>query len=516
MNRRYIVTALYFCFLLLAIALPAQLHAQVDVQRLIQEIKTYLALNPSPDTLAAVEKYVGQYRFVWTDSRLNELKNYKPKDQTEENITNKLKVHAQAKLEEQNRILDVLLKALELPYGSRYVQWIIEDDALIDEISQKLRFSDSRISEILGRKYYVIVFQDPFKDPDTGENELLQIFVGNQSEVLATLGGSKGIRTALGDVLYEKIRNPNTYPNKMRKPYYKPRDVANYLSADIYVLGIKVLANEAIEIGGISESGKSSKRIDIFGCKLEVGGKDIVGYPFWYGGSANFSFIWERQPYGSIDTALHFAVETGILFPFNPGETDMTLFGPIQFKHRRLNGSLGAIGRFEIGRWGSTLGLSGSYGWLKKKSSFRLLNVDGNPVENATGRFYYIEGNAHLYYSHDFSELFLEGLRGYVGVGYVRISRARLADGLNTVDVDAAYNQWCVYARLSYDHKVGTEYGVSFQYYDNLLLTSAYLKIFDWLVLEGKYIRDLRKDLNPWEDLELLVLSPRISFTFSY
>jgi hypothetical protein len=392
------------------------------------------------------------------------------------------------KLERENTRLDFLLNALKLKHKEYFPQWFIKDDRLQIEVLNALTAPDSLYPAVVNKKKYEIeVIQSP-----VGNGELLELVVGNNESKIVDVDGTGSLKNILGDALYNKVKT-REYAFQTRTTVLTQRQT-NYASVDVSMLGGEALVRlDSVDIG----------------IKVDLG-RDFVGYPFYYGGTWNILGLYRPDRTQSY--------ELGILVPFQPGQTQLNLIGPLSFKQRRINGAPGIIGGFEkqIVPQGS-VGGAFSIGTLSKKGSNTILDENANPVENDTTKsFYYIAGNFHLYYAMDLSDIVLDGLKVYGGFGYFQMRDARLGKDFNTVEIVEKPDRFDLYAKVSYIHRSGTEYGIALQYFDFSLMASAYLKVFEWLSVETKYARVIFRDLRPWESRDYMALSPRISFTFSF
>ncbi len=424
---------------------------------------------------------------VWTEQLVNELAVYKPTSGEESHLS-QLLAEAIIKLERENGRLDFLLNALKLRQKEYFPQWLIRDDRLQIEVLRALNFPDSLFPEVLDkRKYSVAVIQSP-----VGSGDLLEILVGSNDVRIVDVEGTGTLKNILGDALYRKLQK-REYAYQTGTTVLTQR-LTNYASINISMLAAEALIrNDSVDIG----------------IKVELG-RDFVGYPFYYGGSWNIIGVYRPDP-----SQIY---ELGVLIPFQPGQTQANLIGPLSFKQRKLNGAPGIIGRYEkqILPNGS-IGGAFSIASLSRRGNNALLDENGDLIENDTTRsFFYIAGNFHLYYSMDLSSVGLEGLRVYAGFGYSQMRDARLENDFNTVETVDKPDRFDFYGKVSYDHKVGTEYGIALQYYDLSLLASAYLKVFEWMSVEAKYARVIFRDPRLWEHRDYLALSPRIAFTFSF
>jgi len=472
MKKRFIFLAL--SYLILCLSLTALLQGQT-----FQTVKKMIAgLQNQTLNLQAI---------IWTEDLVNELVNYKPSVNEELQMKDLLN-NAIDKLERENKRLDFLLNALKIRQKEYFPQWFIRDDRLQIEVLRALNAPDSLFPAVLNKRQYNIeVIQSP-----VGNGELLELLVGNDELKIVDVEGTGSLKTILGDALYNKLQK-REYAHQMTTTILT-QTLTNYTSINISLLGAEAL----IRLDSVD-----------FGIKVDLG-RDFVGYPFYYGGSWNILGVYRpdrSQVY-----------ELGVLIPFQPGQTQVNLIGPLSFKQRKLNGAPGIIGRFEkqILPDGS-IGGAFSIASLSKRGSNILLDENGSLIQNDTSRsFFYIAGNLHLYYSMDLSDMVLNGLRVYAGFGYFQMRDARLGKDFNTIETVGKPDRFDFYGKVSYEHKVGTEYGIALQYYDLSLLASAYMKVFEWMSVEAKYSRVIFRKERYWEHRDCLALSPRIAFTFSF
>jgi hypothetical protein len=437
---------------------------------------------------------------MWRKNLVNHLSHYKPTDKEDTVAYSELLAELIGKFEQENKRLNSLLGALKFsPDVEKYFpQWYVEDANLQFSILRRLGLPEFIPSVLDSGTYRIHVVQAPVPSKIRKTADLLELqIVGKGGPVLGV--GRGQMENSLGTSLYDSVKNGN-YALQTSTAYLSQRR-SNYGRFSASLLGAEALVHvDSADVG---------VKVDL--------GRELIGYPFYYGGTWNILAVYEPDQSQTY--------ELGLTFPFHPGDVQQNLLGSLSFRQRRLNGAHGLIGRFEkqIASGGS-LGAEFSIASMSEKGSNILIDSRGSLVESThqdlLKTFYYLAGNLDLYYTADLSKTVLDGLQSSVGFGYYRVIGARLdstdTHWNNTIDVER-WNRFDVYARLSYDHQFGAQYGVALQYFDKSLLASAYLHIFHWFTVEGKYTRVVfRNELRPWEQRDLLALSPKLGFTFSF
>jgi len=437
-------------------------------------------------------------RVIWTNDLLEGLVQHAVND-SDTSCLRLLLNRAISDLQEENTRLEFILEALRIsPHLQKYFpQWTVKDPRYQIETLWALGIPSLIPQVVDSAKYALWIVQDPLKGQEGAESELLELVIANQVDTVMLVQKGR-LKPTLGLDLYSRLQSRDYPHDFLASPLSQVWN--NYASVGLSMLGGEALVHSARAVMGL---------------RLELG-RETVGYPFYYGAIWNLFAVYRPQEAHSgrhSDT-----YELGLQIPFHPGEKPVGLFGPATFKQRRINGAHGIAGKFQkrIAERGSLLG-EFSIATLTNRGNGPLIDWDGAVVESDTGKtFSYLSGNLHLYYSMRLDPLGLVGVTVGAGFGYYEMRHAKLGtDGIK-VRKAGHFDRLDFYSNMSYRHLGRVEYGLTLQYFDFTLLGSAYLRLFDWLSLEAKYASIIIRDARPWEHRNLLAISPKLAFTFSF
>jgi hypothetical protein len=447
-------------------------------------------------------------RIAWTPSLLDTLARQVPKA-SEEGCMTTLLEWANADLHQEDGRSDFLVEAVGIngEQEKYFPQWLVKDARYQIEVLCALGIPDSIPAVVNIGKYQMKLVQDPRRGESDEKPDLLKLVLGSEKDALLVVEKTR-LRSSLGEDLYSRLQDRNYAQEVTTASLGQKR--TNYSSVRLSLLGAEAVVHRTAADFGI--------RLDL--------GKEAVGFPFYYGATWNISGVY--RPYEPDSLEPSDAYELGIQVPFESGDRESNIFGPVVFRQRKLNGATGIIGRFKKQIFSaSSVGGEFSVASLSERGDHTLVDESGqvitvfdnsgNPIPNDTTRpFLYMTGDLLVYYSRDLSSDILNGLSASVGLGYFQMREARLGGDYNTIKSLGNHYQTGPYFKLSYQHREGTEYAISLQYFNSSLLASAHLSVFDWLGLEAMYSRVLFRGLKSWEHRDLMALSPRLAFTFSF
>ncbi|MGC8898543.1 MAG: hypothetical protein ACP5JH_02445 [Bacteroidota bacterium] len=417
---------------------------------------------------------------------LNALVTYQPATAREAEAMRQLIVVAIPLLEEENNRLSAIVKALEINPKLKefFPQWYIEDKPLQVQILTTLNVPDQIVDDVVkNNKYKIAVVESP------NNGELLEVSIGNDREMIRRIEGIRRLKNTFGG-LYDKIKNRNEYAYQS-KTEVLVREIPYFARISLSLLG-----------GGVDLNVDSS----IVGVKVSIDRNDL-NLPFYSGGVWNITGLYKP----TVDQEY----KLGFTVPFNPGETPLTIIGPLQFRSRKLNGCYGITGGFTVPIITSNY-IRGAFsiGTLSKRGDVPILSPSSELVKDTSTAFYYVSGNALLAYEINLAQLLGPDLSISLGGEFLQLQQAFFEPNLSTVRAANRNQTWSIFGKISYQHLTGTKYGVLLQYFNKTILTDAYINIFDWLSFEVQYSRVIFRDPKPWEHQDFIALSPKIVFTF--
>jgi hypothetical protein len=394
-------------------------------------------------------------------------------------------------------------------------QWIVQDEELQIELLNKLilyfGFNPSMINKLKNdfqaNKLYIRVVQKPQTEKEIKaalkakktpkKPPIIGVFLSKEHRIV----GAENIKKILGKDLVDKLSNADDYKVKtgyelLRK---QPRFATTALSIFDGNLTLNLLSDTAVIKVGIGYSI----------------GYDYLNLPFWYGSVWNVGAFYQPS-----DEQYYYI---GTLIPFRPGQEKITLVGPLNLNSRKLNGSYGVTGEFNIKLFdkvpvikNTSLNIGGnfSYSTLNTLGNEILVNGYGTFLSNADADkqdFYYIASNAH-----GFVEFFKAdyGLKVALGLGYFQVYNSIVDDDGETIKKLIRYTRSKLFLRAIYDHQGITNYKIGLQLFHNSLMVTGELKLFSFLSILTKYSRVLGRDLEPWEYKDYFTISPKITFEF--
>lgn len=551
MKHRLIHAALSV-LLLAGVMIPGILHAQStdDALTSVEQIMRYMkSANYSEEDLLK--------RMAWGDKLINDMVSYRPSEDDRQNYYRLLDL-AIDHYQDENTRLKILLRAVTTldPLVQKYFpQWIVQDEAMILEIMRKVR--DNRddlldaeavvIAErVLTGKARMRVVQSP-KDPENLIAVIIEQARAKDENNIESAGfitnlentdfedyrivGRRNLQEVLTRDLYEKVVDKRQYPHLEETGAIKPQPYVAEAWISIPFGGGFMWTLESDERKGEGVAIQVSRIRAGFELKI---GNDWINLPFLYGAQWNTLFVYEPSNTERI--------KIGPSIPFTWGDKSIEESFSL-FKPRTLNGTWGATGEYHKqlsnvagapGRDADGLGAAAfvSFG-LNTLGTKKITDVDGNiingdeaPVAALTDtetHFYYVASNATAYYWRDLGFL-MSGLRLHAGLGYIKVNEAARMDPALTgsgstttydsVRVVEGHGTLDLYAKLSYDHRGKTTYGVSLQYFNGYLMGQVYLNVFSWMRAEVKYSRLVFRDAERWELEEMIVPGLTLGFAF--
>jgi hypothetical protein len=374
--------------------------------------------------------------------------------------------------------------------------WIIRNPELRDSLFYALVLADSSVESEAGAEPEVLA---------TLNGEIIEVRYGSAVFKGTTLRDA--LAKSADKRLYEKIVASGKYskdietrdPELILPTSYEPELIRYDKLLEEFTPVIK--HKNPADVKGIVDAslyGIIFKMGPRWGGEIKIG-NDEIGYPFWSSGKMAFLATYKQ-------------VKFGFELPFRGGRFSSDVFPPFTLRGRRLNGSRGIVGEFDFGPAGGLFSIT------------RLTEHDTKSLTNPDD-FAYITVIGLGYYSFGVSLNPTNLVRAKVGAGYHRVREARVIRRI--VDsTSGRYDEFIgflgqrqfasPYIRFEYINRdIAERFGASIQFYDYILLTTAWLEIVpDVLRLELKYSWKVLRDLRKWEQTDFIVISPRIKFAF--
>jgi hypothetical protein len=339
----------------------------------------------------------------------------------------------------------------------------------------------------------------------TEANDLIQVRFGTAVFKGLTL---KDALAKSGDKrLYAKVVESYKYSKdiELRNPAFKlptqfePELVSNEkLLADFTSL---TLISNPHPVNGrfdLSLYGLAFKIGPTWGGEIKIG-NDEIGFPFWSSGKMAFMATYKR-------------VKFGFELPFPGGRFTSELFPPFTVKGRRLNGSRGIVGEFDLGVVGGNLSVT------------RLTRNDLDALTNPRD-FAYVSGILQAYYSFGISLDPTNVVRVKIGAGVHRVEEA----SIQKVPLDSSGTRFdqvimhgaqshlaSPYLKFEYVNKDVTDrFSASLQYYDlTFVMTGTMDIVKNVLSVELKYAWPISPDLKKWQNSDFIIISPRLRISY--
>ena len=368
--------------------------------------------------------------------------------------------------------------------------WIIGNPALRDSLFYALMAVDSSVQSEAGAEALVLA---------TPSDDLIEVRFGNAVFKGMTL--QRAIERSGNKTLYQDIAASYRYSKdiEMRDPVY-----ALETEYEPELLGTDALLSyyEPLSLASYREPVTFRSDLSLSGVLFRAGpdwggeyriGNEEINFPFWTSGKMAF-------------LATYKGIKLGFELPFTGGLNASDGFPPFVVRPRKLNGTRGIVGEFDFGPFGG------------KFSFTRLTDNDLNSLTNPD-EFYYITNYAQAWFSFGVELSPTHFVRVKAGGGTHRVNQAALstdAAGVTTVVPGSAKDFIGPYLKFEYlNHLIGEEFGVSVQYYDVTLVSTASLEVIeDLLGFEILYVWPLAADLPEWQNPEFLILTPHLYINF--
>jgi hypothetical protein len=243
----------------------------------------------------------------------------------------------------------------------------------------------------------------------------------------------------------------------------------------------------------LSLTGLSVQTLPHWGAEIRLGFDDI-NLPFWMAGAASFLGSYDR-------------VKAGVVLPFTGGRFSSQLFPPFVIRSRKLNGARGITASADFGTLGGSIAI------------MRLTQNDLSALTDSRD-FYYLSGFASLYYSFGLNLDQTQSTRAKVGLTVRRIGHASLGDAapdgqrqLLEFESETAASP---YVSIEYiNRNQGERFRAGLQFYDmTLTLRGSMTVIQDLLSIDAMYVWPLSPNIQPWQNPEIVMITPRLMFQF--
>jgi hypothetical protein len=379
--------------------------------------------------------------------------------------------------------------------SSRIKAWAIANPELRDSLFYALVAVDSSVQSEAGADVEVLA---------TETNDVIEVRIG--TAVFKGMTLKDALDRSSDKRLYERIAESYKYSKLVEL-----RDMAFRLPTsfgDDFTPYDKVLEEfTPVWIHQNPTQERAKVDLSLYGLIFKIGpswggevrvGSDEIGFPFWASGKTSYLLTYNR-------------IKFGFELPFRPGLHTTETFPPFTIRSRRLNGTRGIVGEFDLGPVGGIASFT------------RLTDLDTRDLTNSND-FAYITTIVQAYYSFGISLTPTNLIRVKVGLGFHRVTEAQLV----RTPLDSAHTQFeesvvtrrptnypSPYIKIEYLNKDESQrFGGSLQYYDFGLLTTAWLEIIPkYLSIEMKYAWPLLRDPKKWENSSFLIISPRLRFS---
>jgi hypothetical protein len=379
---------------------------------------------------------------------------------------------------------------------SQIKSWIIENPELRDSVFYALVAADSSVQSEAGAEIEVLA---------TEANDVIEVRVG--TAVFKGMTLKDALMRSSDSRLYERLSQSHKYSK-----HVELRDVAFKLPttiADDFTPYDKLLEEFTpvwIHLNPTPQRAKVD--LSLYGLIFKIGpswggevriGSDEIGFPFWTSGKTLYLVTYKQ-------------IKFGFELPFRPGLHASETFPPFSIRHRKLNGTRGAVGEFDFGPVGGMISFT------------RLTELDVRDVTNPDD-FSYVTSILQGYYSFGISLTPTNLLRVKVGLGYHRVGTGHilrtLVDSAGTefeesIVRERPINSPSPYIKIEYLNKdISRRFGGSLQYYNLGVLFTAWLDIIpDFFSLEMKYAWPLLREPKSWENNSFVIVSPRLRLSF--
>jgi len=239
--------------------------------------------------------------------------------------------------------------------------------------------------------------------------------------------------------------------------------------------------------------GNSLRFSNGWGLQVTIG-KDEIGYPFWSTGQSDMMLI------------IHH-LKIGVSVPFGFGLSSIDALGPVSARPRKLDGAPGMVSQFNYSLNDFDMEARFSIGELTS------VHAVGDLVDPMN--VYYLNSIGQLSVSRKAASgngahvLTLTG-----GLGYHKIGNG-FADPAGTVSTLDKVTFFSPIIKTAYVFNGVETFGVSVQYYNNIISTDVWLEVFkNFLYIEGKYSVPIIRTPKPWEQSYVFMISPRVRFAF--
>jgi len=373
--------------------------------------------------------------------------------------------------------------------------WILRNPELRDSLFYALVQADSSVQSEAGAEAEVLA---------TETNDIIEVRFG--TAVFKGMALKEALDKSADKRLYQKIVESGQYSKdiELRTPSFRiPTTFEPELTP--YDKLLNEFTPVTIHINPDHEKAKFD--LSLYGLIFKIGptwggeikvGNDELGFPFWSSGKTAFMATYKR-------------VKFGFELPFQPGRFGTEVFPPFTVRGRKLNGTRGIVGEFDFGPAGGGFSVS------------RLTDRDKTALTNPND-FAYISAFAQLYYSFGVSLNPTNLVRAKVGMGFHRVREATLvrkpidpagATFQELISVGHQTQYGSPYLKFEYLNKDITEkFGASVQYYDYIILATAWLEIVPNVVrLDLKYSWIVLRDVRRWENTDFVIISPHIRFS---
>jgi hypothetical protein len=381
----------------------------------------------------------------------------------------------QADLEALRRIVRSL-NSVDSTYEAYFPTWLVLDQTLRLKAMDVFRSRGIAVSE---NDDVVIV-----ATPDSQDVVDIRIGESNYGRLYA--------RSALDRTIKQELLRPQSYVSDERTPTGYSRSDSetrkafarpispDWISASVSLFGGEIrFANDWSLIGKV--------------------GDDVLGYPFWSSGQ-----VWLMIRYKS--------VALGGRLPVHGGLDDFTL----GFRTRRLNGSTGVCGEFEI-EWDAIRIDSRNFTYGGLGGSFAIGTLGDRRPELVTpdpNKLYSIPSLLELHYSFDY-QFNRSGqlLSAQVGISYHNVTTSKFRE-LEVIRIGEPESFVHPHIVLVYTHQRADWFKVSGQL-SRLSLLSAWVELVPRFVFaEVKYSSVLFREHRSWEHSSYFYATIGINFDF--
>ena len=370
--------------------------------------------------------------------------------------------------------------------------WRISSPAIRDSLFFALMQADSSVQAEAGSEAIVLA---------TSTGDLIEVRFGNS--VFKGIPLKEAINRSSDKQLYRKIATSYQFSRDIEL-----RDPSLRLSTPIQAV---LMSNDALTdaftprpINPVLTPANVVTDLSLTSVSVNAGphwggearlGFDEVNLPFWSAGAIQGLISYDR-------------VKFGIVLPYHGGRFGSDFFPPFVIRPRKLDGARG-------------LTVSGDFGMLGGSVTvLRMTSIDRHDLLDPTN-FYFPVGFLTAYYSFGIALDQSTAARAKLGLGIHKINHQGLvanANGSGTTLADFG-SQFTTSPYLKFEYVVRGEkterYHVGVQFYNLCIMVSGSMEIIPGILsFEASYLWPLASELEPWQNPDFFVVTPRIHIQF--